>query len=29
MFKLPPTSFSEKAAVGLSAAILFVPFFWM
>ena len=28
MFTLPPTSLGEKAAIGLSAAILFVPFFW-
>jgi hypothetical protein len=28
MFKLPRTTIKEKAAVGLSLAIYFVPFFW-
>lgn len=28
MMKLPTTSIKEKAAIGLSAAIIFVPFFW-
>ena len=28
MFKIPRTTLSEKAAIGLSAAIIFVPFFW-
>jgi hypothetical protein len=28
MFTLPRTSIGEKATIVLSAAILFVPFFW-